>query len=241
MKDNDVLLKRAVSGDKSAEDELVRGNMGLVYSVAGRFSNRGYDMEDLTQVGVIGLIKAIRRFDTGFNVRFSTYAVPMILGEIRRYIRDDGMIKVSRSVKEAAAKAKRVREELCRNLGREPTIGEIAEKSGLTPDQTAEALEATAAYESIYEAAKSSGGDREIMLLDRISSGGCEDEIVNKVMIEAMLESLSARERLVIEQRYFKCSTQTQLASMLGVSQVQISRIEKRALEKIRLEFHDAV
>ena len=236
MRENDLLLEKAKQGDKTAEDRLVKENMGLVYSAAKRFLNRGYEFEDLTQVGVIGLIKAIRKFDPGFNVQFSTYAVPMILGEIRRFLRDDSMIKVSRSLKETAMKAWRAEEKLRKILGREPLLSEVAKETGESVETLAEALDATAAHESIYETVYSSGGG-EITVLDRLKSDSCEEEIINRVMVEEIFEKLDKRERIVLEERYMRGKTQTQIAGMLGVSQVQISRIEKRAIEKLRNEF----
>ena len=233
MNGNAALIKRVQNGDAKAQDKLVENNMGLVYSIVKRYSGRGYDTEDLVQIGAIGLIKAIKKFDTKFNVCFSTYAVPVIAGEIKRFLRDDGAVKISRTLKETAIKGRRTEEELRRVLNRDPTIGEIAEKCGVDADTLTEAFDAAAPpasiYESIYE-----NGENEIRLLDTMAGDESEEKIINKVMAENILTSLKPRERQVIVLRYYKGKTQSEIARIIGVSQVQVSRIEKRILENLR-------
>ena len=229
MSDNITLLKRVKNGDSDAGNELVENNMGLVYSIASRFTNRGCEMEDIVQIGAVGLIKAIQKFDLSFGVQFSTYAVPLIIGEIKRFIRDDGAIKVSRSVKERAARARRAEEELRCRLGRDPTIGELAAETGMDEWDITEAFEASLPPESLQAA-----DDDEDPLINRISSDDTEDRIVDKVFLSNALKSLSDRERDVIFLRYFRGRTQTEAAELIGVSQVQVSRIEKKALLKLR-------
>lgn len=233
MNGNTALIKRVQNGDAEAQDKLVENNMGLVYSIVKRYSGRGYDTEDLVQIGAIGLIKAIKKFDTKFNVCFSTYAVPVIAGEIKRFLRDDGAVKISRTLKETAIKGRRTEEELRRVLNRDPTIGEIAEKCGVDADTLTEAFDAAAPpasiYDSIYE-----NGENEIRLLDTMAGDESEEKIINKVMAENILTSLKPRERQVIVLRYYKGKTQSEIARIIGVSQVQVSRIEKRILENLR-------
>ena len=207
--------------------------MGLVYSIVRRFSGRGYETEDLTQIGAIGLIKAVKKFNPEFNVQFSTYAVPMITGEIKRFLRDDGAVKISRSLKENAMKGWRSEEILRRKLNREPTIKEISEECGIDAESLIEAFEAAAPPESIYESVYDNG-EKEIHLLDVIAGGEIEDSVINKVMIDDILSRLSPREREIILLRYFRGKTQSEIAKIIGVSQVQISRIEKKAIERIR-------
>ena len=203
MNGNAALIKRVQNGDAEAQDKLVENNMGLVYSIVKRYSGRGYETEDLVQIGAIGLIKAIKKFDTKFNVCFSTYAVPVIAGEIKRFLRDDGAVKISRTLKETAIKGRRAEEELRRVLNRDPTLGEIAEKCGVDADTLTEAFDAAAPpasiYESIYE-----NGENEIRLLDTMAGDESEEKIINKVMAENILTSLKPRERQVIVLRYTK-------------------------------------
>lgn len=236
MRDNAALIERARRGDKAARDEMVEENMGLVHSVAKRFAGRGCEKEDLVQIGAIGLIKAINKFDLSFNVKFSTYAVPMIMGEIRRYLRDDGMIKVSRGLKETAMKGRRAGEQLQKRLGREPSICEISAECGIPADILVEAFDAAAPPDSIYESVYSRGG-REINLIDTIADEECEENIINKVVVNELLSSLGPRERKIILLRYFKGRTQAETAEAIGVSQVQISRIEKKVIENMRKRY----
>lgn len=235
MQDNSTLIERAREGDKQAENLLVEKNMGLVYSIVRRFANRGYDTEDLSQIGAIGLIKAVKKFNPDFNVQLSTYAVPMITGEIKRFLRDDGAVKISRSLKENAMKGWRCEEILRKKLNRQPTVNEIAEECGIPAENLLEAFEAAAPPESIYESVYT-GGDKDIHLLDTIAGGDIEDDVINKVMIDDILSRLKPREREIILLRYFRGKTQAEIARIMGVSQVQISRIEKKALGRIRDE-----
>lgn len=225
---NSLLLKRVFLGDKTAEEELVKNNMGLVINAAKRFANRGCDFDELTQVGAIGLIKAIKRFDTSFGVCFSTYAVPMIIGEIRRFLRDDSLIKISRSIKECAARGKIAAEVLRRTLMREPTVGEIAAKAGVTVEELVEANDAMSAHESVYYENESSP------MGERLCAPNREDTIINKVLVKELLDRLAPREKQIMLLRYFRDKTQAQTAEIIGVSQVQISRLEKGILEKMR-------
>lgn len=236
MPDNAELLQRIHNGDKEAQDTMVEINMGLVHSVVKHFSGRGYEKEDLTQIGAIGLIKAIRKFDASYEVRFSTYAVPMIMGEIKRFIRDDGIIKISRTLKESAMRGYRAKEKLQKTLDREPTIGEIAQECNIDKDEILEAFEATAPPNSIYETVYN-GGDKEIKLIDTISGDDPQENIINRVMISGILNKLEAREKQILVLRYFKGKTQAEIAEKIGVSQVQISRIEKRVVMKLREEY----
>ena len=235
MRDNAALIERAREGDKQAENILVEKNMGLVYSIVKRYANRGYETEDLTQIGAIGLIKAVKKFNPEFNVQFSTYAVPMIAGEIKRFLRDDGAVKISRTLKENAMKGWRSEEILRRELNREPTINEIAKECGIDAESLIEAFEAATPPESIYESVYDNG-EKEIHLVDVIAGGEIEDDVINKVMIDDILTRLTPREKEIILLRYFRGKTQAEIAKVIGVSQVQVSRIEKKAIERIKNE-----
>ena len=230
MIDNALLLKRIESGDNSAFDEMVSSNMALVKSVARSFSGRGCEDEDLVQIGSIGLIKAIRKFDESFGVMFSTYAVPMIAGEIRRFLRDDGLIKVSRAVKETANKGRKAQEILRKELGRDPTIGEVSSKTGNSCENLAYAFEACGKPESINAIAADTGKE----FSDAGKSGSCEERTIDRLLVSEALNLLDRKERMVIVLRYLHQLPQSEIAPIIGVSQVQISRIEKKALEKIR-------
>lgn len=232
MTDNTTLLKRASEGDLSAEEELVKENMGLVWSVVRRFSQRGYEPEDLSQVGAIGLIKAVKKFDFSYNVQFSTYAVPMIIGEIKRFMRDDGAIKISRGLKELAMKGYAARERISKRLGREATIGEIAQECGAEPEDMAQAFEACTPPDSFEREMFEDGG----AVGERVSGENSEENVVNRLMVDEALAYLKARERKIIVMRYFQGKTQSQVAEIIGVSQVQISRIEKAALAKMNMK-----
>lgn len=233
MEDNASLLKRVRGGDKQAEKIMVEKNMGLVMSVAKRYSSRGLDGEDIVQIGAIGLIKAVKKFNPDFKVQFSTYAVPLIAGEIKRFLRDDGTVKISRALKEKALKGRRCEEALRKRLFRQPTISEISEESGIDAGELLEAFEAAAPPDSIDDSAFRTP-DKEISLGEMIGGGEIEDKVINKVMVDEMLKSLSDREKEIILLRYFRGKTQTEIAKYIGVSQVQISRIEKKAMEKVR-------
>lgn len=232
MLDNAALLERVDKGDESAKTLLIENNMGLVYSIVSKLDNRGYEREDLVQIGAIGLIKAVDKFDTSFGVQFSTYAVPMILGEIKRFMRDDGAIKISRSIKETAIKGRRCREMLEKKLGRTPTINEIATECGIPSDELIEAFEAVTPPESLQ--ATVVDGEENLCLMGLVSDDDETDGIVDRLVINESLKKLTKREQDIIALRYFKGRTQTEIAKSIGVSQVQVSRIEKKALLKMR-------
>jgi RNA polymerase sporulation-specific sigma factor len=230
-----VLFERMHKGDSSARDEFIKGNLRLVLSVIQRFNNRGEYVDDLFQVGCIGLIKAIKKFDESFDVKFSTYAVPMIIGEIKRFLRDDGIIKVSRSLKEASNKARVTREIMSKELGREPTISEMAQRMDISTEDLVMAVEAGYAPESLFNTV-GEGDNSQILLIDRINDDCNDDEtdLIDKLALRQVLDTLKPREKQIIVLRYFKEKTQVQIAKMLGISQVQVSRTEKRILEDIR-------
>jgi len=232
------LIEMAKSGDKEAQALLVENNMALVWSIVRRFQNRGYESEDLFQIGCIGLIKAINKFNSSFEVKFSTYAVPMIIGEIKRFIRDDGMIKVSRSLKETSNKARIIKEIMSKELGREPSVNEMALRLNIAPEELVMAIEAGVSPESLYNSI-GEGDNSPLQLIDRIEgeSGDKESDIIDKIALQQILETLKPRERQIIVLRYFKEKTQNQIANMLGISQVQVSRIEKKVLREIRRKF----
>ncbi len=230
------LFIRAQQGEKEAKEQLFQKNTGLVHHVVKRFVNRGnVEAEDLFQIGAMGLIKAIEKFDVDFGVCFSTYAVPLIMGEIRRYLRDDGMIKVSRSIKENARRLRTVREEFWKDMGREPTVSELSEMSGIAVEDIVTAIEAGREVESIYKTMYESDGN-EVLLLDMLGGEGETEEIVNRLMLEKMLSGLDEREKNLIRLRYFENKTQVQVAGDLGMSQVQFSRMEKKVLLRLRRE-----
>lgn len=228
-------IEKAKNGDKHAQSVLVEKNMGLVWSIVKRFQNRGYESEDLFQIGCIGLMKAITKFDSSYGVKLSTYAVPMIIGEIKRFLRDDGLIKVSRSLKELSVKVKAVKETMQRELGRDPTIGEISETLDIPPEEIVMAIEATYTPESLYSSI-AEGDNSPILLIDRLESQSslAETNIIDKISLMQVLDTLSPREKQIIVLRYFKEKTQTQIAKMLGISQVQVSRLEKKILIELR-------
>lgn len=225
-------IYRSQQGDKQARDILVERNVRLVWSVVQRFMNRGYDQEDLFQIGSIGLIKSIDKFDLSYDVRFSTYAVPMIIGEIQRFLRDDGSIKVSRSLKETANKIRRKRDELTKELGRSATISEIANALDVSPEEAVHALEASKSPHSIHETVFENDGDA-ITLLDQIADE--DDNWFDIITLEEAIRNLSERERLIVYLRYYKDQTQATVAKRLGISQVQVSRLEKKILEEMRV------
>lgn len=228
------LLQSAHAGDKEARDRLVSENMGLIWCVVRRFLGRGHEAEDLFQIGSIGLLKAIDKFDISYDVRFSTYAIPMITGEIKRFLRDDGMIKVSRSVKELAVRVRGIRERLTWELGREPGIDEIAKQAGASKEEVAASLEAAADVESLYRPV-GAGDDQNLCLMDRLPDQRQEqEEVLNKIVLKQLLDQLGERERDIILRRYFENQTQTQIAEQLHISQVQVSRLEKKILRQMR-------
>ena len=235
---NACLLKRSLEGDPAAREQLVTENMGLVWSIVRRFKGRGCDMEDLTQIGCIGLLKAIDKFDLSYEVRFSTYAVPIITGEVKRFLRDDGMIKVSRTLKETAQKAKYAGEQLAGKLGREPTLAELSEAMGLPAEELAAALESGVEVESIYKTIYRGDGS-DICLIDRLTDEkNFQEQIMDEMLLDQLMQDLPEEHRRLIELRYDKELTQTQVAEELGISQVQVSRQEKKILQAMRANAH---
>ena len=224
------LIGRSQSGDADAAQALVEENSGLIWSVAKRFMGRGTEADDLYQLGCLGFIKAVEGFDLQYGTQFSTYAVPKIAGEIRRFLRDDGAVKVSRSLKEQAATIKSTRNRLTNVLGRDPTIQEIARQTGFTPEEIALAETATAATESIQR----ENGDEGFSLEDVLTDTESEERMVEKIALKQALDRLPEREATVIKLRYYHSLTQERIAKVLQVSQVQVSRIEKKAIERLR-------
>lgn len=234
MDDILALLGCAHQGDKEARDILTEKNMGLVHSIARRFQNRGVEMEDLVQIGSIGLLKAIDKFDTGYDVKFSTYAVPMITGEIKRFLRDDGMVKVSRSLKEEAARAYAVREELFLKTGREPALEEIAAELNIDREELVLAMESAVQIESLQKTIFQSDGSG-ISLEDKLhQEKNQQEEVLDRLLLEQMLGMLEPKERELIYLRFFMEKTQTCVAKKMGMSQVQVSRLEKKILSRLR-------
>ncbi len=234
MKNNEQLLLRAKEGDLSAKDELVTANLGLVHHIVKRFIGRGVEAEDLFQIGSIGLLKAIDHFDMQFGVQFSTYAVPMIQGEIKRFLRDDGMIKVSRSLKELSYKAYAYKEEMVRKQGREPTLSEIAKKLEVTMEELTMALESATEVESLQKTVYQSDNS-EIELQDKLpEKENIEEKLINHIVLGDTLRYLEKEERQLIWLRYFKEKTQSEVGRIMGISQVQVSRYEKKILNGMR-------
>lgn len=253
--DSIELLKKARAGDRDARNQLVEENTGLVWSIVRRFAGRGYEQEDIFQIGCIGLIKAIDHFDLSYQVKFSTYAVPMITGEIKRFLRDDGMIKVSRTLKEQGVRIRRTADSLSQELGRNATIDEIAAATELSSEEIVMAMEANSEVDSIYRVIYQSEG-RDISMVDQVvrqrgSAVGYagvsginsnpdatqdmeKETVLNHMLLKQLLESLEEKERRLIEYRYFHDMTQTQVAKCLGISQVQVSRLEKKILLRMR-------
>ncbi|WP_294500728.1 SigB/SigF/SigG family RNA polymerase sigma factor [uncultured Gemmiger sp.] len=230
-----ALLKAARRGDAEARQRMIQGNLRLVLSVVQKFSGRGENMDDLFQVGCIGLIKAIDNFDPSQNVRFSTYGVPMIVGEIRRFLRDNNAVRVSRSIRDLAYKSMQAREALQQKGGREPHVSEIASYVGAAPESVAMALESVVEPASLYEPAYSDGEDS-IAILDQVRAGGGEESWISNIMFRDTFRALSPREKKIISMRYFYGMTQMQVAQKIGISQAQVSRLEKNALRRIKEE-----
>ncbi|KZE66305.1 RNA polymerase sigma-F factor [Fictibacillus phosphorivorans] len=230
LKDEEIklLIKQSQEGDQSARDTIVEKNMRLVWSVVQRFLNRGYEADDLFQIGSIGLLKSVDKFDLSYDVRFSTYAVPMIIGEIQRFIRDDGTVKVSRSLKETGNKVRKAKDELSKSLGRTPTISEVAEHLDVAVEDVIMAQDAVRAPQSIHETVYENDGDP-ITLLDQISDHS-ENKWFDKIALKDIMDKLDERERLIVYLRYFKDQTQSEVADRLAISQVQVSRLEKKIL-----------
>ena len=229
-----ALIQKSHQGDEEAKAQIVEENTGLIWCVVKRFYNRGAEAEDLFQIGSIGLLKAIDKFDLSYDVKFSTYAVPMISGEIKRFLRDDGMIKVSRSLKEMAYKAHCCREKLQGENGDEPSLGEIAKTMQVDKEELVLALEAGAEIESLHKTIYQRDG-HEIQLLDKLEEKEEREEaVLNRMLLSQLLEQLRPEERQLIYLRYFANKTQTEVGKILGISQVQVSRMEKRILEEMR-------
>ena len=233
MEETIALIRRSHNGDKKAREQLVRQNVGLIWCVVRRFYGRGTEPEDLFQIGSIGLLKAIDKFDLSFDVKFSTYAVPMISGEIKRFLRDDGMIKVSRTLKELSYKAYKVKEKLQEEYDREPTLEEIAEVLNIEKEELAMALESGSEVESLYKPIYQKDGS-EIQLLDKLEESGNEERILNRMLLKKLLETLDEDEKQLIYMRYFANKTQTEIGKKLGISQVQVSRLETKIIKSLR-------
>lgn len=229
-----VLIQKSHEGDKEARVRLVEENTGLVWCVVKRFYNRGVEMEDLFQIGTIGLLKAIDKFDLNYDVKFSTYAVPMIAGEIKRFLRDDGMIKVSRSLKELSYKAYLCREKLQERFGREPSVTELAGELGVEPEELMAALDASSEVESLHKPIYQSDG-QEVSLMDWLPwRAEPEEAVLDHLLLKELLGGLEKEERQLIYLRYFADRTQAQAGKELGISQVQVSRLEKKILKSMR-------
>ncbi len=239
LKDHEMkdLIKRSQNGDQGARDAIIEANLRLVWSVVQRFLNRGYEPDDLYQIGCIGLLKSVDKFDLSYDVKFSTYAVPMIIGEIQRFLRDDGTVKVSRAIKEQGNKIRRAREELSKDLGRVPTVNEIAEMLALTPEEVVFAQEASKQPASIHETVYENDGDP-ITLLDQIADTS-ENKWFEKIALNDAIKELNEREKLIVYLRYYKDQTQSEVAERLNISQVQVSRLEKRILQQIKVRMND--
>ena len=227
------LLKQMHAGDKTARDKLVNGNLRLVLSVIQRFVNRGENLDDLFQVGTIGLMKAIDNFDISQNVRFSTYAVPMIIGEVRRYLRDNNALRVSRSIRDTAYHAMQVKEQLQAKLNRDPTMEEIAEALKIPVSEVVVALEAIVEPVSLYEPVYSDGGDT-IYVMDQVGSTDSDSDWLDEITIKETIRNLSPREKKILALRFMDGKTQAEVASEIGISQAQVSRLEKGAIRKIK-------
>lgn len=233
---DDAEVKRLIAlsqaGDHTARDTLVNCNIRLVWSVVQRFMNRGYEPEDLFQIGCIGLLKSVDKFDLSYDVKFSTYAVPMIIGEIQRFLRDDGTLKVSRSLKEMANKVRKKRDELSKELNRLPTIKEVADGLGVSPEEVVFAQEANKPPSSIHETVFENDGDP-ITLIDQIADDS-QEKWFEKLALNEAIGGLTERERLIVYLRYYRDQTQSEVAARLGISQVQVSRLEKKILQSIK-------
>lgn len=235
MSENAVLIRKAQSGEKKAREVLIEQNLGLVHHIVKRFLGRGYDAEDLFQIGVIGLIKSIDKFDTSYDVKFSTYAVPLITGEIKRFLRDDGMVKVSRTLKENGMKVRYATERLGNKLNREPTLAEVAREAELTDEEVVMAMEANVQVESIYKSVYQNDGN-EIFLVDQLADEKQNEQelVLNHMVLSQLIGGLSQKEQKLIKLRYYQDKTQTEVAKVLGISQVQVSRLEKKILLDMR-------
>lgn len=234
MDRTEELIRRSQEGDKEAREVLIEENMGLIHHVVKRFLGRGVEPEDLFQIGAIGLVKAVDRFDLGFGVRFSTYAVPMIAGEIKRFLRDDSMIKLSRSLKELAIRAARLREQILMERGVEPGVEELAERLGVEPEELVQAMDGSAEVESLQKIVYQGDGEG-LSLMDKVEQDKDEEEVLlRQLLLEQLLGTLAPKERRLIALRFFHDRTQTQVAQELGMSQVQVSRMEKKILLSLK-------
>lgn len=242
MTETAVLIRQAQAGKRESREVLIEQNLGLVHHIVKRFLGRGYEAEDLFQIGVIGLIKAIDKFDTSFEVKFSTYAVPLIAGENKRFIRDDGPVKVSRTLKENGIKVKYARERLNMQLNREPTVEEVAKEAVLTTEEVVLAMEASIQVESIYKSVYQNDGN-EIYMVDQLADKGKDEQesLLNHLVVNQLIGSLPEKEQKLIVLRYFQDKTQTEVAKILGISQVQVSRLEKRILLALREKMMEKV
>lgn len=233
---NSIDVIKAQSGDQEAMQRLIERNKGLIWSIVKRFQDRGYELEDLYQVAAMGFIKCIKRFDSSFEVQLTTYAVPYILGEVKRYLRDDGPVKISRSIKELAMKALDTKNEYFRKTGEEIKIEELAKVLNTTKEELALAMDVFKPMESIYSPAYE-GDEEGISLIDKMGSNINQEEIIsNRICIQEALKNLQEQEKQVIVLRYYKGKTQTEVAKILGITQVQVSRIEKKTLERMRVK-----
>ncbi len=228
-----TLIEQAQKGDRTASEKLITENTGLIWSIARRYFGRGVEPDDLFQLGCVGFLKAVEGFDTAYGTQFSTYAVPKIAGEIRRFLRDDGAIKVSRSIKERAAAIKKARERLTGELGREPTVSELSQALDLSAEEIASAETATSAAESIQRQT----GEEGFSLEDVLCTDGMEEKLLERMTLQEALKHLGEKERMVIQLRYYHSLTQQRVSEIIGVSQVQVSRIEKKALQQLRTFF----
>lgn len=236
---NPELLSQARDGNGDAMNKLIEMNLPLVMSISKKFLNRGYEYEDIFQIGSIGLVKAINNFDLNYNVKFSTYAVPMIIGEIKRFLRDDGMIKVSRNVKSLARKINIYKEELSKRLKRNPSIEELAEYAGVEKEEIVFAIESANSLQYLYDTIHQDDG-APVLLIDKLSEEKkCDDNLIEKIALKEALRSLDEKARQIIMLRYFKDKTQVQVAKMLGISQVQVSRIEKKVLSQMKRKLEE--
>ncbi len=233
MSERIALIQQAQSGDRTASEKLITENTGLIWSIARRYFGRGVEPDDLFQLGCVGFLKAVEGFDTAYGTQFSTYAVPKIAGEIRRFLRDDGAIKVSRSIKERAAAIKKARERLTGELGREPTVSELSQALDLSAEEIASAETATSAAESIQRQT----GEEGFSLEDVLCTDGMEEKLLERMTLQEALKHLGEKERMVIQLRYYHSLTQQRVSEIIGVSQVQVSRIEKKALQQLRTFF----
>ena len=233
MSERITLIRQAQSGDRTASEKLITENTGLIWSIARRYFGRGVEPDDLFQLGCVGFLKAVEGFDTAYGTQFSTYAVPKIAGEIRRFLRDDGAIKVSRSIKERAAAIKKARERLTGELGREPTVSELSQALDLSAEEIASAETATSAAESIQRQT----GEEGFSLEDVLCTDGIEEKLLERMTLQEALKHLGEKERMVIQLRYYHSLTQQRVSEIIGVSQVQVSRIEKKALQQLRTFF----